>query len=82
MRTFRSPDPGTTYDHNNERSFRREVERALSENPQLPNFTRYTFANLPAAGAKMDGRIVFDTTNNRFVGYAAGVRFYVAGTLF
>lgn len=82
MRSFRSPDPGEKFDQDNERAFRREVERALSENPQLPNLTRYTFANLPAAGAKMDGRLVFDTTNNRFVGYAAGIRFYAAGTPF
>lgn len=82
MRIFRVPDPEPKYDHQNEIAFRREVERALSENPSLPNFTRYTNANLPAAGAKMDGRLVFDTTNNRFVGYANGVRFYVAGTLF
>lgn len=82
MRTFRAPDPEPKYNNENERAFRREVERALSENPLLPNFTRYTFANLPAAGAKMDGRIVFDTTNNRLVGYAAGIRFYIAGTVF
>lgn len=78
---MRIPSPEPKYDFQNEAAFRREVERSL-QNPQLPSFARYTFANLPAAGTKMDGRLVFDTTNNRFVGYAAGVRFYVAGTLF
>lgn len=82
MRLFRVPDPEPKYDHKNEIAFRREVEHALSEPSQLPNLTQYTFGNLPAAGAKMNGRLVFDTTNNRFVGYAAGIRFYVAGTPF
>lgn len=39
-------------------------------------------ASLPAAGATFNGVIAFDTTNNRFVFYVGGNRYWIAGTSF
>lgn len=53
--------------------------------PVVPSkIARYlidTFVNLPAGSAANDGTIAYDTTNNRIIYYAGGVRRASAGAM-
>lgn len=44
--------------------------------------SRVAAASLPAGAAGNDGKIFLDTTNNRWIFYANGNRYFVAGTAF
>lgn len=60
----------------------REIIRSVNELYDAPRTAAFAAADLPAASAEMDGRVVLDTTNNRLVFYANGSRYYASGTSF
>lgn len=59
----------------------RHTFASLLAKPALVRFIIGTFASLPAGSATNDGTIAYDTTNNRIIYYAQGVRRASAGAM-